>query len=164
MRELDRRRHQLGRLAAGIAEHDALVARALVLVAGGIDALGDIGRLLVDQAFDLGMLPVEAFLLVADRLDALARRLDQLILGDLFGPAHLARQDDAVGRRQRLARDARGRIGGQEDIDDRVRDPVAHLVRMALGDQLAGEEKIAFAHRLNSCLSGHAESRLREIT
>ena len=30
----DRRRHQLRRLAAGIAEHDALVAGALVLVAG----------------------------------------------------------------------------------------------------------------------------------
>ena len=31
---VDRRRHQLRRLAAGVAEHDALVARALVLVAG----------------------------------------------------------------------------------------------------------------------------------
>ena len=42
---VDRRRHQFRRLAAGIAEHDALVARALVLVAGGVDALGDVGRL-----------------------------------------------------------------------------------------------------------------------
>ena len=31
---IDRRRHQLRRFAAGIAEHDALVARALFLVAG----------------------------------------------------------------------------------------------------------------------------------
>ena len=52
VRVIDRRRHQLGRLAAGIAEHHALVAGALVLVAGGVDALRDIRRLLVDQAFD----------------------------------------------------------------------------------------------------------------
>ena len=38
---VDRRRHQLRGLVAGVAEHDALVAGALVLVAGGIDALGD---------------------------------------------------------------------------------------------------------------------------
>ena len=47
---VDRRRHQLGRLVAGVAEHDALVAGALVLVAGGIDALGDVGRLAVQVA------------------------------------------------------------------------------------------------------------------
>ena len=76
MGELNRRRHQFFGLAAGVAEQDTLIARAFVLIARGIDALRDIDRLLVDQAFDLGMLPVEAFLLIADQLDALARRLD----------------------------------------------------------------------------------------
>jgi hypothetical protein len=55
VRIVDRRRHQLRRLAAGIAEHDALVAGALVLVAGGVDALGDVGRLAVQQHVDLGV-------------------------------------------------------------------------------------------------------------
>ena len=47
VRVVDRRRHQRLGLAAGVAEHDALVARALVLVALGVDALGDVGRLRV---------------------------------------------------------------------------------------------------------------------
>ena len=42
MRVKDRRRHQFRRLVAGIAEHHALVAGALVLVARGVDALRDI--------------------------------------------------------------------------------------------------------------------------
>ena len=75
MAVVDRRRHQVGRLAAGIAEHDALVAGAfLALPVGGIvDALGDVGRLGVQQHVDLGRLPVEAVLLVADGADRLAR-------------------------------------------------------------------------------------------
>jgi hypothetical protein len=52
MREHDRRRHQLRRLVARVAKHDALVAGALL---GGllalrrtcVDALRDVGRLLV---------------------------------------------------------------------------------------------------------------------
>src|SRR5690349_20355154 len=146
MRILDRRRHQLFGLAAGIAEHDALVARAFVLVAGGVDALRDIGRLLVDQAFDLGMLPVEAFLLVADQLDALTRRLDELVLGDAGGTAHLARKHDAVGGGERLAGDARRRIRTQEDIDHRIGNLIAYLVRMSFRYGLAGTKKIALGH------------------
>ena len=67
LRVIERRRHQLRGLGAGIAEHDALVARAFVLVARGVDALGDIDRLGMDDALDLGVHPMEAFLLVADR-------------------------------------------------------------------------------------------------
>ena len=40
---VDRRRHQRVGLAAGVAEHHALVAGALVLVAGGVHTLGDVG-------------------------------------------------------------------------------------------------------------------------
>ena len=78
---VDRRRHQLRRLAAGIAEHDALVAGAFLRVRRllGIDALGDVGRLPVQQHLDVRVGPVEAFLLVADVADRLARDvLDQL--------------------------------------------------------------------------------------
>ena len=71
----DRRRHQLRRLAAGVAEHDALVAGALVLVAGGVDALRDVGGLGVEQNFDLAVLPVEALLLVADVADRRTRQV-----------------------------------------------------------------------------------------
>ena len=88
---VDRRRQQFRRLAAGIAEHDALVAGAVILVAGLVDALRDVGRLRVQQHVDLGLLPVEAVLLVADRLDRLARgrldlRLDLLVGRGACGP------------------------------------------------------------------------------
>ncbi|GHH19520.1 hypothetical protein Srubr_29560 [Streptomyces rubradiris] len=51
---LDGQRHQVGCLVGGVAEHDALVAGALAVefvvvaldlcLAGGVDALGDVGR------------------------------------------------------------------------------------------------------------------------
>src|SRR6266851_8972505 len=143
---VDRRRHQLRRLGAGIAEHDALVAGALVLVAGGIDALCDVGRLLVNVAGDLRHVPVEAFLLVADFLDRLARHLDQPVAADAAGPAHLAGEDDPIGRRQGLDPAARLRIGGEEGVDHGIGNAVAHFVRMPLAYGLTGKYVIALGH------------------
>ncbi len=47
----DRQRHQFGRVVAGIAEHQALVAGADLLAGGAFsfDALGDVRALLVDH-------------------------------------------------------------------------------------------------------------------
>ncbi len=69
---------------AGVTEHDALVARAFLalLVRGVVDALRDVGRLRMQENVDLGGLPVEAVLFIADVADRLARRgleLDGLI-------------------------------------------------------------------------------------
>ena len=52
MRKHDRRRHQLRRVVAGKAEHQTLIARALLgrllpFRLLGVDALGDVGRLAV---------------------------------------------------------------------------------------------------------------------
>src|SRR5262249_16376697 len=77
----DRRRHQRLGLAAGKAEHDALVARALVFLGLGlgVDATGDVGGLLVHIIFELGQVPMESFLLVADLAHgAPGRLLDHL--------------------------------------------------------------------------------------
>ena len=142
VRIIDRCRHQHIGLAHGVAEHDALVARAFVLVVLRIDALRDIGRLLMDVAFDIGMLPVEAFLLVADFADRAARTLDQDILGDRSGTADLTGENHTVRRRQRLDRDSGVRIGGEIDIDDRIGDPVANLIRMPFAYGLARENII----------------------
>ena len=58
VRQRDRQRHQLGGVLDGVAEHQALVARALGVqrvacaldagLVGGVDALGDVGRLRAD--------------------------------------------------------------------------------------------------------------------
>jgi hypothetical protein len=137
---VNRRRHQFGRLAAGIAEHDALVAGTLVLVAGGIDALGDVGRLGVQQDLDLGILPVEAFLLVADVADRLAGEAFDLA-EDGLGAAHLAGDDHAVGGGKRLAGDARLGHRRQIGVDDGIGNPVADLVRVAFRHGFTGEQK-----------------------
>jgi hypothetical protein len=95
---------------------------------------------------DLGVLPVEAGLLVADLLDRVAGDLLEMAVGDGVGAAHLAGQHDAVGRHKRLDRDARIRLGGEIGIDHRVRNPVADLVGMTLGNGFAGEQVVAACH------------------
>jgi len=82
MGEIDGGRHEHVGLAAGIAEHDALVAGALVLVPVRIDALGDIDRLGVQQDLDIGVLPVEAVLFVTDGLDGVTGDVLEQIEGD----------------------------------------------------------------------------------
>ena len=150
---VQRRRHQFGRLAAGVAEHDALVARPLVLVARGVDALGDIGGLRVQQHFDLGVAPVEPVLLVADVLDRLRGPSRRSVRSEIFGPRTSPAMIDPVGRGERLAGDAdlvgvEPRLGAlsEEQIDDFVGNPVAHLVGMALRHGLTGELVIQTSH------------------
>ena len=151
---IERRRHQLRGFAHGVAEHDALVARALVLVAGGVDALSDVGRLRVQQHLDLGVLPVKAVLLVADRLDRLAGDVLDMLEGHMR-PAHLAGDDDAVRRAERLGGDADGvridaglRALAKEGVHDLIGNAVANLVRMALGNGFAGKH-IGLARHVN---------------
>ena len=71
VRELDRQRHQLGRLVRGVAEHHPLVAGAdlvdrvavaVLHLERLVDALGDVGRLLVERHDDAAGLGVEAVL------------------------------------------------------------------------------------------------------
>ncbi len=54
MRKCDRQRHQFGRVFAGVAEHQSLVARTDVFARCviGIDALSDIGALRVERDHD----------------------------------------------------------------------------------------------------------------
>ena len=49
---VNRHRHQLRRLVAGVAEHEPLIARPLIhfLFLGAVDPLGDVGRLLVESS------------------------------------------------------------------------------------------------------------------
>ena len=149
---IERRRQELRRFAAGITEHDSLVACAFILVTGGVDPLGDVGRLGVQQDLDLGVAPVEALLLVADILDRLARGRLNLFVRN-FWSADFPGDNDAVGRGEGLARDA-DLIGiyacsfpfSKEQINDFVGNPVANLVRMSLGHGFTGELVVLTSH------------------
>lgn len=116
---IDRSRHQVRRFTAGIAEHNALVtcAFAAFMVGGLVDALGDMSRLGMQENVDLGGLPMEAVLFIADVADCLARRslelgrVDDLIavlvgLHQARRQANLTGDDNTIGGRQRLAGDA----------------------------------------------------------
>ena len=138
VRVVERRRHQFGRFAAGIAEHDALIAGALVLVAGGVHALRDVGGLRMQQDLDLRVAPVEPLLLVADVLDRLARRRLDLLVRKV-GSADFPRDDHPVGRCESLAGDpdligveTRVRPFAEKQIDNFVRNPIANFVRVPL--------------------------------
>ena len=179
----DRRRHQVRRFVGGVAEHDALVARALFLVGARlqrIDALRDIGGLRMQQDFDVGLLPVKAFLLVADVLDRGANDAFDLVVGDRFRTAGFAGDHHLVGGGERFAgrADRPGVDAGlgafaEKQIDDLVGNPVADLVRMTLGNRLAGEQ-IGRAHQQPLVPAGsrrlfvicilECQSRRREMT
>jgi hypothetical protein len=121
---LDRRRHQVGRLVHGVAEHDALVARAFVLVVGGVHALGDMGGLLVQEVQHVAGVPVELVLLVADVLDAVARDLGDtahvVLELVLIAQTDLSPDDDHAGRGEGFAGDTRLGFFGDECVENGV--------------------------------------------
>ena len=119
VREDQRRRHHLAGLVAGITEHDALVAGALVFLGGTHDALVDVGRLLVDGRQDTARIAVELILAlrVADAVDDAARHALHV---DIRIRAHLTRHDHQSGGAQRFAGDLRIGITTQEFVEDGV--------------------------------------------
>ena len=145
---IDGRRHEHVGLGAREAEHEALVAGALVLVAGGVHALGDVRRLGMHMDVDLGVPPVKALLFVTNVLDGGAGDVFQVRVGDGVRPPHLAGEHDEVGGAQGLDGDARMGVGGEVGIDDGVGYAVANLVGMSLGNGLACEQVIGLRHGL----------------
>ena len=118
VREHDRQRHQLRRLVGRVAEHHPLVAGAdrssgssssgsCCSLVRRVDALRDVGRLLVDRDHHAARLRVEAQLRACSRSrDRLAHDLADV---DVRLGRDLAGDDDEARRDQRLAGDAAAR-------------------------------------------------------
>ena len=134
----DRQRHQLVGLAAGEAEHQALVAGA-----ARVDAHRDVGRLLVDRREDGAGLGVEAVLgaRVADRRGSSRGRSSgsrrrRLVV---ISPAMTARPVvTSVSQATRPTGSC-----GEDGVEDGVGDLVGDLVGVPLGDGLGGEQVTA---------------------
>ncbi len=152
VRERDRQRHQLGRLVGGVAEHHSLVAGAgdvERVVVGGVgarlvglvDALGDVGRLLVDRVEDGAGVGGEAEVGVdvADLADRLARDLLDV---DVRRGRDLTGDDDEARVHERLAGDATVGVVAQDGVEDAVGDLVGDLVGVTLGDGLGREQEL----------------------
>ena len=142
VRVADRRRHELGRLVARVAEHQALIAGALLLVEALAlgHALRDVGRLRLDRREHGAGVAVEAHLRarvadVAESSRARSSAKSIVALGrDLTG-------DDDEARLARASRTRRGsRVLRQTCVEDGVGDRVADLVGMTFGDGLGGKE------------------------
>ena len=140
VRERDGERHELRRLAAGEAEHHALVARALA-----VDAHGDVRALAAEHHAHAAALPVEALERVV--VAGLAHRGAHDV-GDVHGGlgGHLAGDDREARGHQRLARHAAHRVLREDRVEDRVADLVGELVGVAHRDGLAGEQVALVVH------------------
>ena len=133
------------RLVHRIAEHDSLIARALVLVAAGINAHGDVGRLRMQVALHLHIRPVKSLLLVADVLHAFPRYLLDA-LKHRAGAADFAANHHPVGGGKRLAGHPAYGVLRQKGVKHSIRNPVAELVGMALRNRFGGEDVVFAGH------------------
>jgi hypothetical protein len=142
--EVDRRRHQHLGLVAGVAEHQALVTRALLFRTLAVDTLVDVRRLLAQGHRDRTGRVVEALVrtVVADAPDHVT---DDVLDLDPCAGLDLAADQHQSGGGEGLGGDTRLRVLGQIGIEDGVGHLVAHLVRMTLGHGFGGKQ-VTFAH------------------
>ena len=157
----DRQRHQHVGVVAGVAEHQALVAGALLVhgvdgagaaLVAAVDALGDVAGLAADGDHHAAGVAVEALgrRVVADLEDPVA---DLLLDVDVAGRGDLAGHHHQTGGQQRLDGDPAVRVLLEHGVEHRVADLVGDLVRVTLGHRLRGEK--ASGHGLaHSCVAG----------
>ena len=159
--ERDRQRHELGRLAAGEPEHHPLVAgtelvgrrRVVTGLERRVDAHRDVGRLLLDAHEGPAREVVEAVLgpRVPDVADGVP---DDGLEVDVDLRRDLTEHEDQPGRRRGLARHACEGVAGDDRVEDRIADLVAHLVRMTLGHGLGREQVVLGVDDAHACSSG----------
>ncbi len=143
----DRRRHELLGLVARIAEHQALVAGALLFVRRTIDALSDIGGLLGQMIDDLAVMAIETEIIApisnfADGISDERFDLELRLARDLTG------NDDQVVLDECLAGDARSRVLCNQRIEHRIGDLITDLIRMTFRNRFR-REYVAACHGLN---------------
>ena len=136
--EVQGQRHIVLGVAAGVAEHHALVAGALVIGLGALHAAVDVGALLVQGGHHAAGVPVEHVLglVVADAVDGVADGGLDIDIG--FG-LDLAHHHDHARGAEALARDLGFGVLAEELVQDGVADLVGHFVGMAFGNRFGGE-------------------------
>src|SRR5580704_3850642 len=146
VRELDGHGHQLRRLVAGVAEHQALVAGA-----AGIYAHGDVWRLFVDGADDAAGFSVEAKFGagVANVANDFAGEIGEIDVsrGGNFAVDYYEARGD-----QGFAGYAAHGIVFHDGVEDGVGNLVSDFVGMALGYRFRGKEKLFIVVSQNSIL------------
>src|SRR5436190_5484431 len=150
MRIHNRCGHQLGGFARGVAEHEALVAGALL---GGffafgfasVHTLGDVGALGGDGVHDEDLVGMEHVVIigVANFSDGFAGDGGEVQLG---ASGNFAAHNNEVAFGVGFASDAAGGILGEAGVEDGIGDGIADFVGMAFTDGFGGED-VFFAHK-----------------
>ena len=137
----DRGRHQIRGFVAGVAEHQALVAGTLVQVVfrGAVNALGDIGRLLVVGNKHRAAFVIDPVIgiVVTDTLDGVARHLDVV---DVGGGGDFAREHHEARVAEGFGSYARVRILREDRVEDGIGNLVGNLVGVPFRNGFRGEE------------------------
>lgn len=130
--ELEGQGEELGGLVGGISKHDALVARTELLESLlVVQALGDIGGLLLDGDEDIAGLEIKALggVVVTNILDGIA---DDLLVVEAGLGGDLTKDHDHAGLGGRLARNLGEGVVLQAGIEDGIGDLISDLVGVAL--------------------------------
>jgi len=156
--QLDRHRHELWSLCAGIPKHHALIARAhrldlcvrhlpLPRLCGLVNAKSDVRRLLLDGGDHPAGGTVKASFgaIIADLADRLTHDLGDL---DIALGGDLTRTEHQASGHGRLTGDPCIGILHQDRIQDRIRDQVTHLVGVPLGNGLGGKQELRRVHKV----------------
>ena len=150
MRQPDWQGHEVVDVAAGVAEHHALITRAegvqfvLTTRSGAmferhVDAAGDVGTLLVERDEHGAVLSVKALgpVVVANvenRAPRASGDVDDGRRGDL------SHYDAQPRGEERLAGDAREGILGENGVEDPIGHLIGNLVRVPFGHRLRRKE------------------------
>gem|GEM_PF-3541633 len=145
VREHDRRRHQLRRLAARVTKHDPLVARPLLrrLLSFRllrIHALRDVRRLARQVIVDEHLIGVKHIVAV-HVADVANRRAHDRLVVQLRLRRDLPREDHHVRLHHRLAGDSAEPVLSETGIEHAVGNQVSDLVRMAFADGFGGKNE-----------------------
>jgi len=154
--------HEFWGFAAGEAEHETLIARALLggfltRNAAGIDPLGDIRALAGEGVHDVDAIGVkDVFRMgIADGADGGA---NEGIVVQFGAGGDFSCDDDEVGFHEGFASDAAVRVLGEAGVEDCIGDAVADFVGMAFADRLRRKDKVPF-HKIGRC---HPSARMQE--
>ena len=133
VRQVQRQRHEVFRVAAGVAEHHALVAGTLLFRGRAHHALTDVAALAVEEVHDLDARGIEEVfgLAVADAADHAA---DHTFHVDLRRGEDFAHHDHAAGGAERFTGHLGFGILCEVGVEDGVADLVGHLVGMTFGN------------------------------
>ena len=146
VREGNRGRHQYVGFVAGVAEHQALVAGALVFRLLAVNALGDVHGLLADDVDNAAGVTVVAHGRggVADVLDHAAHQVFQIHPG---AGGDFPTDDSDPGLYHGFARNPGMGVVDQNGVEDGIGNLVSQFIRVAFRDRFGGKDAV-IRHRV----------------